>query len=397
MLKPAIINGKPVRNSFLPPFKHSIGEDEINEVVDTLNSDWITTGPKTFKFEDIFSKKVNSKYAIAVNSCTAAMHLAIVALGIKNGDEVITTPYTFAATAEVIINANAKPVFVDVEKDTYNIDPTKIEDKITDKTKAIVVVHYAGHACEMDKIMDIAKKYDLYVIEDAAHAIGSKYKDKMIGSVADVTCFSFYATKNITTAEGGMITTNDGDLADKMRILSLHGISKDAWKRYSSEGSWYYEILYSGYKYNMSDLQASIGIHQLKKLDQMQKRREEIVDKYNKSFNGISQITTPTAKSYTKHAWHLYPIQINEDLLTINRNEFIKALKAENIGTSVHFIPLHIHPYYKEKFDFKSSDFPNAFSLYNNEISLPIYPKMEDKDVEDVIFAVEKIIDYYTV
>ena len=397
MLKPAIINGKPVRDSYLPPFKHSIGEDEINEVVDTLKSDWITTGPKTFKFEDLFSKKVNSKYAIAVNSCTAAMHLAIIALGIKNGDEVITTPYTFAATAEVITNANAKPVFVDVEKDTYNIDPTKIEEKITDKTKAIIVVHYAGHACEMDKIMDIARKFDLYVIEDAAHAIGSKYKDKMIGSVADITCFSFYATKNITTAEGGMITTNDGDLADKMRMLSLHGISKDAWKRYSSEGSWYYEILYSGYKYNMSDLQASIGIHQLKKLDQMQERREEIVDKYNKSFNKLPQITTPTVKSYTKHAWHLYPIQINEELLTINRNKFIEALKAENIGTSVHFIPLHLHPYYKEKFDFKSSDFPNAFSLYNNEISLPIYPKMEDKDVEDVIFAVEKIIDYYKV
>ena len=397
MLKPAIINGEPVRDSYLPPFKHSIGEDEINEVVDTLKSDWITTGPKTFKFEDLFSKKVNSKYAIAVNSCTAAMHLAIVALGIKNGDEVITTPYTFAATAEVIINANAKPVFVDVEKDTYNIDPTKIEDKITDKTKAIIVVHYAGHSCDMDKIMDIAKKFDLYVIEDAAHAIGSKYKDKRIGSVSDVTCFSFYATKNITTAEGGMITTNDEDLADKMRMLSLHGISKDAWKRYSSEGSWYYEILYSGYKYNMSDLQASIGIHQIKKLDQMQERREEIVNRYNRSFNGIPQITTPTAKSYTKHAWHLYPIQINEELLTINRNEFIKALKAENIGTSVHFIPLHIHPYYKEKFDFKSSDFPNAFSLYNKEISLPIYPKMENKDVEDVIFAVEKIIDYYKV
>jgi len=397
MLKPAIINGKPVRNSFLPPFKHSIGKDEIKEVVDTLNSDWITTGPKTFHFEAIFSEKVNSKYSIAVNSCTAALHLAIVALGIGNGDEVITTPYTFAATAEVIINVNAKPVFIDVEKDTYNIDPTKIEEKITDKTKAIIVVHYAGHACEMDKIMDIAEKYDLYVIEDAAHAIGSKYKNKIIGSIADVTCFSFYATKNITTAEGGMITTNNGDLADKMRILSLHGISKDAWKRYSSEGSWYYEILYSGYKYNMNDLQASIGIHQLKKLDQMQKRREEIVAKYNKSFNGISQITTPTAKSYTTHAWHLYPIQINEDLLSIGRNEFIESLKAENIGTSVHFIPLHIHPYYKEKYDFKSSDFPNAFSLYKNEISLPIYPKMEDKDVEDVIFAVKKIIDYYKV
>ena len=397
MLEPAIVNGKPVRSSFLHPFKHSIGQEEIDEVVDTLKSDWITTGPKTFKFEEIFFEYVNSKYAIAVNSCTAALHLAVIALGIGNCDEVITTPYTFAATAEVVINANAKPVFVDVEKDTYNIDPAKIEEKITDKTKAIIVVHYAGHACEMDKIMEIAEKYDLYVIEDAAHAIGSKYKDKKIGSIGDATCFSFYATKNITTAEGGMITTNRGDLADKMRILSLHGISKDAWKRYSSEGSWYYEIAYSGYKYNMSDLQASIGIHQMKKLDQMQKRREEIADMYNKSFGQIPQITIPTVKSYATHAWHLYPIQVNSDLLSINRNEFIEALKAENIGTSVHFIPLHLHPYYKEKYGFKGDDFPNAESLYQNEISLPIYPNMEDKDVEDVISAVKKIIDYYEV
>jgi len=397
MLEPAIVNGKPVRSSFLHPFKHSIGKEEIDEVVDTLKSDWITTGPKTFKFEEIFFEYVNSKYAIAVNSCTAALHLAVVALGIGNGDEVITTPYTFAATAEVVINSNAKPVFVDVEKDTYNIDPAKIEEKITDKTKAIIVVHYAGHACEMDKIMEIAEKYDLYVIEDAAHAIGSKYKDQKIGSIGDATCFSFYATKNITTAEGGMITTNRGDLADKMRILSLHGISKDAWKRYSSEGSWYYEIAYSGYKYNMSDLQASIGIHQMKKLDQMQKRREEIADMYNKSFGQIPQITIPTVKSYATHAWHLYPIQVNSDLLSINRNEFIEALKAENIGTSVHFIPLHLHPYYKEKYGFKGDDFPNAESLYKNEISLPIYPNMEDKDVKDVISAVKKIIDYYEV
>ena len=397
MLEPAIINGKPVRSSFLHPFKHSIGEEEIDEVVDTLRSEWITTGPKTFKFEEMFSKTVNSKYAIAVNSCTAALHLAIVALGIGKGDEVITTPYTFAATSEVVINENATPVFVDVEKDTYNIDPVKIEEKITDRTKAIIVVHYAGQACEMDKIMDLAEKYDLYIIEDAAHAIGSKYKDKRIGSIGDFTCFSFYATKNITTAEGGMITTNRGDLADKMRILSLHGISKDAWKRYSSEGSWYYEITYSGYKYNMSDLQASIGIHQMKKLDQMQKRREEIADKYNRAFGQIPQITTPTVKKYTTHAWHLYPVQVNSELLSINRNEFIEALKAENIGTSVHFIPLHLHPYYKEKYGFKGDDFPIAESLYNNEISLPIYPKMEDKDVEDVISAVKKIIDYYEV
>lgn len=397
MLEPAIINGKSVRSSFLHPFKHSIGEEEINEVVDTLKSDWITTGPKTFSFEEMFAKKVGSQYAIAVNSCTAALHLALVAIGIKKGDEVITTPFTFAATAEVVINQNAKPVFADVEKGTYNIDPISIEEKITNKTKAILPVHYAGHACQMDEIMDIAKKNDLFVIEDAAHAIGSMYKNKIIGSISDITCFSFYATKNITTAEGGMITTNNGELAEKMRILSLHGISKDAWKRYSSEGSWYYEILYSGYKYNMNDVQASIGIHQLKKLDQMEERREEIANFYYDSLKEVPQIITPTVKNYTKHAWHLYSIQINTDLLNISRNDFIEALKAENIGTSVHFIPLHLHHYYKEKYGFKRGDFPVAESVYDREISLPLYPKMTDKDAKDVVSAVKKIINYYKV
>jgi len=397
MSKPAILGGKPIRNSFLQPFRHFIGQEEINEVVDTLKSDWITTGPKTFKFEDIFSKAVNSKYAIAVNSCTAALQLALASLDIGDGDEVITTPYTFAATAEVILNENATPVFVDVEDDTYNIDSKKIEEKITDKTKAIIVVHYAGQPCDMDKIMEIAWDNDLYVIEDAAHAIGTKYKGRDVGSIGDITCFSFYATKNVTTAEGGMITTNHEDLAEKMRILSLHGISKDAWKRYSSEGSWFYEIKYSGYKYNMSDLQSSIGIHQMKKLDKMQLRREKIADIYNQVFAEIPEIKVPTVKEYTKHAWHLYPIQVNDKLLSINRNEFIDALKAENIGTSVHFIPLHLHPYYKDKYGFKKGDFPNTEDLYNHEISLPIYPKMTDQDVEDVIAAAKKITNYYKV
>ena len=397
MLIPAIIKGKPIRNTFLPPFKHSIGEEEIEEVVSTLNSNWITTGPKTFKFEEMFRKNVGSKYAIAVNSCTAALHLSIVAAGVKSGDEVITSPLTFAATSEVIIHQNAKPILVDVEKDTYNIDPEKIKEKINEKTKAIIPVHYAGHACNMDEIMEIAMENNLFVIEDAAHAIGSKYKDRYIGNVGDLTCFSFYATKNITTAEGGMITTNNEELAEKVRILSLHGISKDAWKRYSSEGSWFYEILYPGYKYNMSDLQASIGFHQLKKLTKMQRRREEIADLYKNSFKDIPQITIPKVRNYTKHAWHLYPILINNDLLEIGRNEFIEALNAENIGTSVHFIPLHLHPYYKEKYGFEYGNFPNAEYIYDREISIPIYPKMTDVDVKDVISAVKKIINYYKV
>ena len=307
----------------------------------------------------------------------------------------ITSPLTFAATSEVIIHQNAKPVFVDVEKETFNINPRKIEEKITNKTKAIIPVHYGGHACAMDDIMKLARENDLFVIEDAAHAIGCKYKDNYVGNIGDMTCFSFYATKNVTTAEGGMITTNDEEMAEKARLLSLHGISKDAWKRYSFEGSWYYEILLPGYKYNMSDLQASIGIHQLYKLDQMQTRREEIANFYNNSFKDIPQIITPTIKSYTKHAWHLYPILVNTDLIEISRNEFIEALKAENIGTSVHFIPLHLHPYYKEKYGFKRGDYPNAENIFDHEISLPLYPRMTNEDTADVVHAVKKIIKNY--
>lgn len=395
MSKLAILGGKPVRNDFLPPFRHTIADAEINEVIDTLKSDWITTGPKTHKFEELFKEYIGCKHAIALNSCTAGLHLSLVAIGIQEGDEVITSPFTFAATANVIVHQKAKPVFVDIEKNTYNIDPEKIEEAISDKTKAIIPVHYAGHPCEMDKILKIAKAYNLTVIEDAAHALGATYKGKKIGTIGDFTCFSFYATKNLTTAEGGMITTNGDELAEKLRIMSLHGISKDAWKRYSSEGSWYYEILYPGYKYNMTDVQAAIGIHQLKKLKQMQKRRGEIAKRYNEAFEDMPEIIIPTVKKYVRHAWHLYPIQINTDLLRIDRAKFIEALKAENIGTSVHFIPMHLHPYYHDRYGFKRGDFPNAEFVYEREISLPIYPKITDKDVEEVIVAVKKIVENY--
>ncbi len=395
MSKLAILGGKPVRNDFLPPFRPMIGEEEIKEVVDTLKSDWITTGPKTHKFEELFKEYIGCKHAIALNSCTAGLHLSLVAIGIQEGDEVITSPFTFAATANVIVHQKAKPVFVDIEKNTYNIDPEKIEEAISDKTKAIIPVHYAGHPCEMDKILKIAKAYNLTVIEDAAHALGATYKGKKIGTIGNFTSFSFYATKNITTAEGGMITTDNDELAEKVRMLSLHGISKDAWKRYSSEGSWYYEILYPGYKYNMTDVQAAIGIHQIKKLEQMRKRREEIAKRYNEAFGNMPKIIPPKVKKHVRHAWHLYPVQINTDLLRIDRNKFIEALKAENIGTSVHFIPIHIHPYYRDRFGFKREDFTNAEYVYDREVSLPIYPKMTDKDVEDVIVAVKKIVNYY--
>lgn len=397
MSKLAILGGEPVSDDFIPFSRHSIKDEEIKEVMATLNSDWITTGPKTFKFEENFSSYTGSKFSLAVNSCTASLHLALAGLDIGKGDEVITTPLTFAATSEVIIHQNAKPVFSDVERDTYNIDPSKLEEKISKNTKAIIPVHYGGHPCDMDEIMKIASDHDLYVIEDAAHAIGSKYKGKNIGTIGDVTCFSFYATKNLATGEGGMITTNNEELAEKMRLLSLHGISKDAWKRYSSEGSWYYEILYPGYKYNMSDIEASIGIHQLKKLDSMQVRRNDIANIYNKSFKDVPEIIIPTVKDYAEHAWHLYPILVSTDLLNIKRNDFIEVLKAENIGTSVHFIPLHLHPYYNENYGFKKGDFPVAESIYQKEMSLPIYPKMTDEDVHKVVNAVKKIVNYYRV
>jgi dTDP-4-amino-4,6-dideoxygalactose transaminase len=323
------------------------------------------------------------------------MHLSLVAAGIEDGHEVITTPFTFAATAEVIIHQHAKPVFVDIEPETYNIDVSKIEETIGEQTRAIMPVHYAGHPCEIGTILQIADEHNLKVIEDAAHAFGAAIDNKMVGSFGRATCFSFYATKAVTTGEGGMVTTNDHLLAEKIRLLSLHGISRDAWRRYSHEGTWHYDILCPGYKYNMMDIQAAIGIHQLKKAPEMQKRRAEIAKKYTKAFRDLPEIITPCTKKNVRHAWHLYPLLINNDLLSISRNEFIEALKSENIGTSVHFIPLHLHPYYRHKYGYKRGDFPVAESVFDHEISIPIYPTMTDEDVHDVIDAVKKLIAYY--
>lgn len=383
------------RANFLPPFRHSLGEEEIEEVVDTLRSDWITRGPKTQLFEKEFGEYIGCKHAIAVSSCTAAMHLALVGNDIGAGDEVILSPYTFAATSEVAIYSRSKPVFCDIDPVTFNIDPDKIESHITDKTKAIMPVHFAGHPCDLSKILEIAKRYDLKIIEDAAHALPAMYNGDMIGTIGDATCFSFYATKNLSTAEGGMIATNDDDLAERMRVLSLHGISKDAWKRYSSEGSWYYEIEAAGFKYNFTDIQASIGIHQLRKLDAMQKRREELVAIYQEELAGIDEISLPVIKGDVKHAWHLFPLLIRPEMLRIARNEFIEELKKRNIGTSVHFIPLHLHPFYQNVFHTKKGDYPNAEHVFEREISIPLYPQMSDDDCMDVVGAIKAVINAY--
>ena len=382
----------PIRQEFLPFHRPSIGEEEIREVEDTLRSGWITTGPKTKRFEEEFKEYIGCGHALAVSSCTAGLHLALVASGVGGGDEVVTTPYTFAATGEVILQVGARPVFVDVCEGGFNIDPERIRKAVTPRTKAIIPVHFAGEPCRMEEIIRIAREHDLVVVEDAAHALGAEYDGRKVGTIGDITAFSFYATKNITTAEGGMVTTDDPDIADRINILSLHGISRDAWKRYSSEGSWYYEVLYAGYKYNMTDVQAAMGLHQLRKLPDFLKVREEYVRMYDEGFGDMPEVVLPPRPRNGRHAWHLYVIRLRLEMLEIGRNEFVEALRAENIGTSVHFIPLHLHPYYRETFGFGWGDFPNAEDAYKRAISLPLYPEMTPEDVEDVIRAVRKVV-----
>jgi UDP-4-amino-4,6-dideoxy-N-acetyl-beta-L-altrosamine transaminase len=381
------------RSEFLAYGVPLIEEDDISAVVDSLKSNWITKGPKTMEFEKRFAEYVGAKYAVAVNSCTAGLHLALVAAGIGKGDEVITSTMTFASSANVIIHVGAKPVFIDIDPVAMNIDVDKIREKITPRTKGIIPVHMAGHPVQMDEIMSLADEYKLFVLEDAAHAVYTQYKGKMIGSIGDATAFSFYATKNLATGEGGMVTTNDQALADKVRIMSVHGMSKNAWNRYTAAGSWYYEVLYPGFKYNMTDIQAALGLTQLAKLERMQGIRQKIAARYNEEFGKMPEIEIPVELEYARHAWHLYIIKLNLDKLTIDRAQFIEELKEENIGTSVHFIPVPMHPYYKETFGYKQGDFPTAEAIYQRIISLPLYPKMSAQDTEDVISAVKRVVE----
>jgi perosamine synthetase len=377
---------------FLPYHLPDIGEDDIASVVDTLRSGWITTGPKAKRFEEEFARYVGAKYAIAVNSCTAAMHLALDAIGLKEDDEVIVPAMTFAATAEVVRYFRAKPVLADCDPVSLNIDLSHAERLVTGRTRAIMPVHFAGLPCDMDPLMKMASRHGLKVITDAAHALPSRYRGKMIGFLGDLTCFSFYATKTVTTAEGGMITTENGEWAERMRIMSLHGISKDAWKRYTSEGSWYYEIVQPGFKYNMPDLAAALGVTQLAKCDSFLKARESIAARYNRAFGAIPELETPPVPEWAGHSWHLYVLKLNTGRLTIGRDEFIEKLKQENIGTSVHFIPLHLHPYYRETYGYTPASLPVATAAYRRILSLPIYSRMTDADVDRVIDAVTRIV-----
>jgi dTDP-4-amino-4,6-dideoxygalactose transaminase len=320
------------------------------------------------------------------------MHLALEGLGVRQGDEVITSPYTFAATAEVIRYFDARPVFVDVRRDTLNLDPDLLKERATSRTKAVLPVHIAGLPAEMDDITSIARDIGVPVIEDAAHAFPATYRGRQIGSLSQATCFSFYATKTITTGEGGMICTDDDDLAGRCRMMSLHGISRDAWKRYTADGSWYYEIVAPGYKYNLTDLASSLGLAQLGKAAKMLQRRQEIAAAYNTSFEGVAALEVPVVQHDRQHAWHLYMLRLNLPLLSIDRAAFVDELKKRNIGASVHFIPLHVHPYYRDLYGYRPEDFPVANREYLREVSLPIYSKMSDEDVSDVISAVMDIV-----
>jgi dTDP-4-amino-4,6-dideoxygalactose transaminase len=377
-------------------------EAEIAEVSDTLRSDWITTGPKVARFEQEFSSAVGAPAALAVNSCTAALHLALTVLGIGVGDAVITTPMTFCSTIHVIEQVGARPIFVDVEPDTLNLDPEKVRETLQKisagpggrfvRVRAILPVHLYGHPCELDSLLDSAKQYKLAIIEDAAHSLPARYRGRTIGSFAGsspvtmLTAFSFYATKNLATAEGGMLC-GPADMLEEARIWSLHGMSRDAWKRYSSEGSWYYEVIHPGFKYNMTDIQAAIGLQQLRKLNMFHRRRLEIVRRYNEAFRAVEEFEVPTNRGEVEHAWHLYVLRLNLDRLAISRNRFIDELRSRNIASSVHFIPVHLHPYYRDRYHFKPEDFPIAHREYNRMFSLPLFPKMNDSDVNDVINA----------
>lgn len=393
--KLAIEGGIPVRNNFLIFGSPLIGQEEIDEVVDSLRSGWLGTGPKVAKFEKIISEYTGAKYSLALNSCTAGLHLSLLACGIGPGDEVIVPTMTFGATANVIEHIGATPVFVDCDLSSMNIDPYDIARKLTKKTKAIIPVHMAGRPCDMDMIMRIARSFNLRVIEDAAHALGAKYKNKMIGSIGDLTAFSFYVTKNVVTGEGGMVTTNNSRYAEFIQLYALHGMNKGAWKRYSDEGFKHYLIQAPGYKYNMMDIQASLGIHQMARFQQGQSRRKEIWETYNKAFSDLPIITPADPEPNTTHAYHLYTILADLDKLKATRDEIQNALHAENIGIGIHFIALHLHPFYKNKYNYKRGDFPNSEYISDRTISLPFSAKLTDKDVADVIKAVKKVFSRY--
>jgi perosamine synthetase len=377
----------------VPFHRPSIGEDEIREVVDTLRSGWLTTGPKVERFQRAFAAAVRARHAVALNSATAALHLALEAVGVGAGDEVIIPTYTFTATGEVVTYLGARPVLADCRPDTFNIDVATIEPRLTSRTKAVIPVHLAGQVCDMEPILDLARSRGLFVIEDAAHALPASYKNRPVGTIGDITAFSFYATKTITTGEGGMVTTERDDYAARIKQMSLHGMSGDAWNRYSARGHWYYEVVDFGFKYNMTDVAAALGLCQLEKLGAFHQRREQIARMYNDAFAELDTCFVPRDAGLGTHAWHLYILELNLSALSVGRNDVLDRLRERGVGTSVHFIPLNLHPVYQQRYGYQPGQFPIAEGVFGRACSLPIYPGMTDAEVGHVIDAVRATLN----
>lgn len=388
------INFKPVRQSYLPYGRQWIDDDDIEAVVEVLKGDYLTTGPYVSKFEQAVAQYVGAKYAVAFSNGTAALHGACFAAGISEGDEVITTPMTFVASANCVLYQDGIPVFADIDEKTYNIDPNKIEEKITDKTKAIIPVDFTGQPVDLDRILEIAKKHNLIVIEDAAHALGATYKGRKIGSISDMTMFSFHPVKHVTSGEGGIITTNNKEYYEKLLQFRSHGITRDKEKLNEYHGPWYYEMQFLGYNYRMTDIQAALGTSQLKKIDKFVELRRKYVAMYNEAFKDMDEIITPFQHEDGQSSWHLYIIRLKLDKLTVSRREIFEALQQQNIGVNVHYIPVHLQPYYQQ-LGYQKGICPNAEKLYREIITLPLFPAMNEEDVNDVIKAVKRTIDHY--
>lgn len=392
--KPAYLGGIPVRSKdrFIIFGSPLIEDEEIQEVIACMKTGWVGTGPKVNRFENEFRLYKGVPNAVAVNSCTAALHLSLLAAGLQPGDEVVTTPMTFCATVNAVIHAGGTPVLADVDPLTMNIDPGEIEKRITTRTKVILPVHFAGRSCEMTAIMDIAERYNLKVIEDCAHAIETEYHGRKAGTFGDFGCFSFYVTKNIITGEGGMVLTRRSEDADRIKVLALHGMSKDAWKRFSDEGYKHYQVVYPGFKYNMMDLQAAIGIHQLKRVESYWERRKQIWHIYNDAFSELPLGLPADPEQDTRHAYHLYTVLIDEEKTGISRDKFLDAMTAEGIGIGVHYMSIPEHPYYQETYGWRPEDYPNACRIGRQTVSIPLSAKLTDDDIRDVIRAVRKIL-----
>jgi perosamine synthetase len=376
----------------VPFHRASIGEEEVHAVSEVLRGGWLTMGPKTFEFEKEFASYIGAQYAIAVSTGTAALHLSLEAAGIQAGDEVLLPTTTFTATGEAVTYGGARPVLVDIDPITMNIDAADAARRVTPKTKAIIPVHLGGQPCDMREIQELSEKYHLRVIEDAAHALPSEYGGKRVGQISEFTCFSFYATKTLTTGEGGMITTNSPAAADRIRLMRLHGIERDAWKRYRSDGSWFYEVLEAGFKYNLTDFQSAIGLVQLSKCDAMTQARQTIARRYTDAFSPFEELATPTICSDRSTSWHLYILRLRLDQMIGDRNSFIQALQRRGVTCSVHFIPLHLQPYYQRVYGYKAGDLPKAEQEYRACLSLPIFPGMTDQEIEHVIRAVKETV-----